>query len=165
MKLQFPVFLLFFLLMQLTNAQDFVSDNDDLTAIDYELYYEALHDELQKNEIEIDQDDQSALNTKKIKMQAIKDAQNNYQGKNSGAVWTGVAAALTSPVLGFIPAAITTSAAPSNKNLRINNEKLQNDYDYYTTYRKEAKKIKKKRNWAAYGIGSAVWFFILLVTY
>jgi len=159
-------FVLFLILIsQFSTAQNFISKEDDLSAIDNELYYETLSEEVKNSAITIDEEDLKALDAKELKMKAIKDAQNNYQGKNSGAVWTGVATAITSPVLGLIPAGITSHAAPSNKNLRMNDEELQNNYDYYMAYREEAHKIKKRRNWTAYGIGSAVWLVLAILIY
>lgn len=97
------------------------------------------------------------LSEKELKMKAILDAQANYRGKNSGGIWIGVATLLFSPVIGFIPAAVTSGAEPNRKNLNYPDEKLINDYDYYTSYVHESKKIKKRRNWKYFGIGSAAW--------
>jgi hypothetical protein len=97
------------------------------------------------------------LNEKELKMKAILDAQSNYKGKNSGGIWIGVATLIFSPVIGFIPAAVTSGAEPNRKNLNYPDEDLMKDYDYYTSYVQESKKIKKRRNWKYFGIGSAAW--------
>jgi hypothetical protein len=90
-----------------------------------------------------------------------RDARQYYKGQNSGAIWTGAAAAFTLPILGLIPALITTSAEPKEENLGIPDQKLFKDADYKSGYVQEAHKKKKKKVWTGFGIGTA--FFALVV--
>lgn len=92
-----------------------------------------------------------------------RDAKLNYRGKNSGAIWTGAAAAFTAPILGLIPAIITSSAEPKDENLGINDQKLLNNSDYKSGYVQEAHKKKKKKVWTGFGIGTAFFAVVFVI--
>lgn len=134
--------------------------SQSFTGLDYDLSSLFLLSETQITEVSTQQDDIFVyfnLNEKELKMKAILDAQANYKAKKSGGIWIGVATFIFSPVIGFIPAAVTSGAEPNRKNLNYPDENLMKDYDYYTSYVQESKKIKKRRNWKYFGIGSAAW--------
>jgi hypothetical protein len=92
-----------------------------------------------------------------------RDARLNYKGKNSGAIWTGATAALIVPVVGLIPAIITSSAEPKEENLGIPDQKLFKDANYKSGYVEEAHKKKKKKVWSSFGIGSAIWLGVIVL--
>lgn len=137
----FILSIVFFLPFCLVKSQSF-SDNSSA------LFLATFQVESSFAEASLSQDDVFAyfnLSEKELKMKAILDAQANYRGKNSGGIWIGVATLLFSPVIGIIPAAVTSGAVPNRKSLNYPDEKLMSEYDYYTTYVQESKKIKKRR--------------------
>jgi len=91
------------------------------------------------------------------------DASKNYTGRNSGAIWTGVTTALTSPILGIIPAIACSAAVPSQRNLEITDPELMKNPDYNAAYKNQAHKTKKARVWSSFGIGCAVWGLFLVL--
>ena len=92
-----------------------------------------------------------------------RDAQLQYKGKNSGAIWTGAAAAFTLPILGLIPALITTNAEPQVENLGVRDQQLFKNTDYKAGYIEAAHKKKKRRVWSGFGIGSAVFVATIFI--
>lgn len=92
-----------------------------------------------------------------------KDADLNYRGANSGAGWTAAASILTSPVLGLIPAVICSSSEPKEANLNYKDVELMKNADYNKAYTDQATKIKRKKVWTNYGIGSGAWLVLLLL--
>jgi hypothetical protein len=92
-----------------------------------------------------------------------RDAQLQYKGKNSGAIWTGAAAAFTLPILGLIPALITSNAEPQVENLGVRDQKLFKNPDYKAGYVEAAHKKKKRRVWSGFGIGSAVFVATIFI--
>jgi hypothetical protein len=102
-------------------------------------------------------------NEDEMYMKGKEDALVNYKGKNSGDLPTLAITLLTSPLIGLIPAAIITSNEPSNENLNYPSSQLMKNNSYNKGYTEQATKIKKKKVWSAFGIGSAVWLFVALI--
>ncbi len=75
-----------------------------------------------------------------------------YKGAGTGTLIAGLA----SPVLGLIPAVITSSTAPKHSNLNYPSEELMKKADYYEGYTKKAKKIKQGKVWMNWGIAFGV---------
>ena len=96
-------------------------------------------------------------------MKGKEDAIANYKGKNCGDGATLAITALTSPLLGLIPAAIMTSTEPSNQNLLYPKQELMRNSSYSKGYVEQAVKIKKRKVWTGFGIGSVVWLFLFLI--
>ncbi|OFX71034.1 MAG: hypothetical protein A2X12_05725 [Bacteroidetes bacterium GWE2_29_8] len=93
---------------------------------------------------------------------AISDSYILYNGKNSGAFWTGFATFMIGPILGLIPAIACSSTPPKYHNLQIPYNKLDN-HDYVYCYKNNAQKIKKKKIWKGYGTGCAVLLGFLII--
>jgi hypothetical protein len=91
------------------------------------------------------------------------DAIMNYRGKNSGAGGTAVTVVLTSPLIGLIPAIACSSTEPSDENLKYTNRELMKNADYNRAYTEQAHKIKRKKIWKAFGIGSGIWLGLVLI--
>jgi hypothetical protein len=102
-------------------------------------------------------------NNSDMQSRGKEDAILNYKGKNSGAGGTAATVILTSPILGLIPAIACSSSEPSDENLRYKNSELMKNADYNRAYTEQAHKIKKKKIWSAFGIGSAVWLGLILI--
>ncbi len=94
---------------------------------------------------------------------AKTDAKRNYKGKKSGAAWTTATTVVLSPVFGVIPAAICASNEPNDDNLRAPDPELMKNNEYKNAYTDEAHKIKRRKVWTGFGIGSGVWLAILLL--
>jgi hypothetical protein len=89
--------------------------------------------------------------------QAEQDARFSYTGQNSGKGWTAAITILLTPLIGLIPAAACSAQAPDDSNLNMRNNDMRNSSEYYNCYKEEAHNIKKKKVWAAYGVGCAIW--------
>jgi hypothetical protein len=92
--------------------------------------------------------------------QAAQDARFSYTGQNSGKGWTAAVTILLSPLIGLIPAAACSAQAPNDSNLNIQNSEMRNNSEYYNCYKEEAHKIKKKKVWTSYGVGSGIWLIL-----
>lgn len=92
-----------------------------------------------------------------------QDATANYKGKHSGAGWTAATAIVLSPVFALIPALGCSLSEPSDNNLKYKEPELMNNSTYNQAYTEQAHKIKKKKVWTNYGIGSGVWVLLILL--
>jgi hypothetical protein len=90
-------------------------------------------------------------------------AEQLYQGRNSGAVWTLITSVLTSPFGGIVTALACSTTQPSFHNLNYPYTSEAQNFEYYRAYVEEAHAQKKKKVWKAFGIGSGVWIFIVLL--
>ncbi len=98
-----------------------------------------------------------------LKLKGKQDAEINYSGRNSGAGWTAATTILFSPLIGAIPAAVCSSTMPNESNLNFKNAELMQQYPYSSSYKEEAHKIKKRKVWKNFGIGSGVWVVLILL--
>jgi hypothetical protein len=92
-----------------------------------------------------------------------QDAITNYKGKKSGAGWTAATSIVLSPLFGLIPAAACASSEPSEENLNYKDSELMKNSVYNNAYSEQAHKIKKRKVWSNYGIGSGAWFLLILL--
>ena len=95
----------------------------------------------------------------------IEDARMFYRGENSGSGWTGATAALITPGFGLIPAIICSSTVPKDYNLNYPDGDLMRDYKYADDYRRQAKRIKSRKVWGGYAVGSVIWLGLFLIAY
>lgn len=93
--------------------------------------------------------------------QGKEDAKKFYKGRNSGGVGTACASIFASPLLGLIPAIACTSASPNSDNLNYPDYELMKNSEYNLSYKAEAHRIKKKKVWSGYAIGSSIWLGIV----
>ncbi|MBA3665155.1 MAG: hypothetical protein H0W61_13230 [Bacteroidetes bacterium] len=89
------------------------------------------------------------------------DAKANYR-HTGGSVGTGVAAMLFPPI-GLIPAIICSSVPPREYNLGYPDDNLWQNRDYNLGYSKEAYRIKRKRVWSGFGLGTLGFILLLFV--
>jgi hypothetical protein len=94
---------------------------------------------------------------------AKQDAKINYKGQNSGAGWTTATSIVLSPLFGLIPAIACSTSEPNESNLNYKEAELMKDNQYNQTFREEAHKIKKRKIWKNFAIGSAVWIAVVLL--
>lgn len=80
-----------------------------------------------------------------------------YYKHNGGSIGVGCAAAGCGPVIGAIPAGIVSYNEPQYNNLGLAalNTPYKNNSEYVNGYTSAAAKIKRRKVWTAYGIGSA----------
>ncbi|SDE83684.1 hypothetical protein SAMN04487996_107141 [Dyadobacter soli] len=90
------------------------------------------------------------------------DAEKNYK-KYKGAATGTLIASLVSPLVGLIPAIITSSTTPKLENLGYPDENLFKQADYHNAYTKKAKRIKSGKVWKNWGIGFGVNLVLVLV--
>lgn len=95
--------------------------------------------------------------------QAKEDAQANYRERRTGATWTGLTAIITSPIWALIPAISCSSSQPKIKNLDIANPDLMKNSTYSNCYKEQAHKMKRKKIWKSYGVGSICWAIAVVV--
>lgn len=85
-----------------------------------------------------------------------------YYTHDGGAIGTGITSFFCSPICGLIPAIAITNNEPKEENLGMPNPSKK-DYRYKVGYKQEASKMKNKRNWIAYGVGSGAFLVALLI--
>jgi len=93
-----------------------------------------------------------------------EDATLYYKGYKTAGVGTFVTSMITGPVFGLIPAIACSSAEPLYKNLNYPSTELMKNTKYAQGYFETAKKVKSKKVWKNYVLGSAIYmisFFIL----
>ena len=133
-------------------------DKNEILMVQYEDgTKDIFNEQIEKNKIS---------NSKKIENmyeKGIEDANLYYKGKNSGAGWTAFTTVITSPLIGLIPAAACSSTEPSDENLNYMDRELMKDPDYHRAYTQQAHKIKRKKVWTSFGIGSIGWLFVILI--
>ena len=143
------------------NGPIFTISKSDVFMIKYENGEKEVYNSESKNKTE---NNITILNHEdEMYMKGKDDAVVNYKGKNCGDVATLAVTVLTSPLLGLIPASIITSNEPLNENLKYPSAELMKNSSYNKGYIEQATKIKKKKVWNAFGIGSAVWLFFILI--
>lgn len=107
----------------------------------------------------------SSVNTSTSDMafKGKQDAITNYKGEKSGAGWTAATTIVLSPLFGLIPAVACASSEPSDDNLKYKEPELMKNNTYNQAYTAQAHKIKKRKVWTNYGIGSGAWLLLLLL--
>jgi len=91
----------------------------------------------------------------------VSDASEFYRGYQGAATGTLVTA-LVFP-FNIIPAVVCSSTPPNDTNLGYRDNKLMENPGYNTGYKNQAHKIKRKKVWKNYGIGSGAMIAFYLV--
>lgn len=85
-----------------------------------------------------------------------------YKPASSGTLLTTI---ILSPIIGLVPAFITSNTPPEDINLGYPNKELMQNPEYYNGYTQNAMKIKSRKVWTNWGIGIgvnlAVYVFLL----
>jgi hypothetical protein len=102
-------------------------------------------------------------NSDKMCDKGAQDARVFYTGKNCGSGWVSALSVLASPLTGLITAAVVVGTKPSYDNLSVPTPSLLRNADYMGCYQNEAYKIKKKKVWQGWGIGSAAFLIVYLL--
>ena len=102
--------------------------------------------------------------TADMKAKGILDANVNYNADNCGKGWTAATTILFSPIIGIIPAVACASSRPQDRNLNYRDGELMKNTEYNLAYKGEAMKIKRKRVWRSFGISSAIWGVLYIVS-
>jgi hypothetical protein len=89
------------------------------------------------------------------------DASRYYKGYKPAAIATMISS-LSFP-FGLIPAIACSATRPSMKNLGYKDPTLMESQSYYEGYTKTAHKIKKKKVWSGFAIGSGAWIVCSIV--
>jgi hypothetical protein len=92
-----------------------------------------------------------------------EDASTYYKGRSTGAGWTLTTSILTSPLIALIPAIACSSSEPNEDNLNVPDAKLMRNADYKQAYVDQSHKIKKRKIWKNFGIGSGIWLGLLVL--
>lgn len=140
----------------LPNGPVFTILKSDIFMIRYENGSKDVFNEMTGNK-------QAQKSTADLVSQAKSDARRSYKGKKSGAGWTIATTLVLSPLVGVIPAAICASSEPSEENLKAPDQELMKNNEYNIAYREEAHKIKKKKIWTGFGIGTGVTLLFVLL--
>lgn len=90
------------------------------------------------------------------------DAENHYKQYKGPATVTLITS-LVSPLVGLIPAIISSAKQPKIKDLGYPNEQLFEQPAYNASYSKNAKKIKQRKVWTNWGIGFSVNIVLVLL--
>ena len=89
-------------------------------------------------------------------LKGYADAKKYYKGYKTVATIT-FASSLYSPVLGLIPAAVSSFSAPEYQNLGFPEESLMSNPDYKYGYIHKAKRIKQQKVWKNWLIPTSIW--------
>jgi hypothetical protein len=91
-----------------------------------------------------------------------QDALSFYRHKG-GSVGVGCAALGCSPILGLIPAVAVSMSDPKRKNLGMPASAYSSNADYVNGYIHMASKIKRRRVWTGFGIGTVLYVAIVVI--
>ena len=72
-------------------------------------------------------------------------------------------AIVVSPLIALIPAIACSSSEPNEDNLNVPDAKLMRNADYKQAYVDQSHKIKKRKIWKNFGIGSGIWLGLLVL--
>jgi hypothetical protein len=86
-----------------------------------------------------------------------------YYKKYKGAATGTLITSLVSPLVGLIPAIITSSTTPKLENLGYPDENLFKQANYHQAYTRKAKRIKSGKVWKNWGIGLGVNLVLVLI--
>lgn len=142
-----------------TNGPTYTIPKSEIFMIKYENGEKDIFNESTKRV----QNSEEVTTEEELYSKGKEDAITNYKGNKSGAGGTMATAILTSPLIGLIPAVIVTTNEPANENLMYPNSSLMKKEQYRKGYTEQAFKIKKKKVWTAFGIGSGIWAVIVLL--
>jgi len=92
----------------------------------------------------------------------VNDASLNYKGYKTASAGTLVSA-LVFP-LNLIPAIACSATPPGDENLGYKDKKLMENPDYNMGYKEQAHKIKKKKVWKNFAIGSGVFLGLYILS-
>lgn len=95
-------------------------------------------------------------------LQGTKDAGLFYHGYGTAACITGGAAAYL-PLFGLVAALSTATVAPRIKNLGIPDPEYAKNPYYVMGYTQQARKIKNRRIWTSFGIGTGTFIGLLVL--
>lgn len=97
-------------------------------------------------------------------VQGQEDAATYYRRHKAAAGWTCATTILFSPLIGFIPAVATSLTPPKIYNLNAPNVEKLKIPEYSRGYNDFAKKRKRQRVWLNFGIGTAIWGILTVVS-
>ncbi|MDX2174536.1 MAG: hypothetical protein SFY56_15640 [Bacteroidota bacterium] len=80
-----------------------------------------------------------------------------YYKHNGGSIGTAICVFPLTPFLGWIPPLIINSFKPRERHLNMPDKNISRNKLYQAGYKEQAYKIKRKKNWKAYGISSLVY--------
>src|SRR5687768_8416671 len=89
--------------------------------------------------------------------QGFLDAETYYTKTGAASIGNALATGLTSPIIGLIPALITSGSRPADKNLGVPDAIKRSDEEYMNGYREGAFKAKKRAVWSGYATGVSLW--------
>jgi len=93
-----------------------------------------------------------------------QDATVYYKGYKGAGTGTLVTTLLLSPLVGLVPAIITSSVKPQEQNLDYPDHELMKNPDYSTGYKNQARKTKNRKVWTNWGIGFGVILTYVLIS-
>ncbi len=114
------------------------------------------------NEIEL-ADNKAAITSENLFMEGTKDATLHYPIRYTGAGWTLANSILLSPIGGLVTAVLCSSVKPNNGNLDVPYKEKMSNLSYLDAYRNTAHKMKKKKIWTNFGIGSGAYLALILI--
>jgi hypothetical protein len=104
-----------------------------------------------------------AYSAEELSLNGQRHAMMNYTGEKSGAGWTIATTVLLTPLVGAIPAIACSSTKPSAQNLKYRDDEMMADPNYRAAYFEQAHKIKRKKVWRSFAIGSGAWLLLVLI--
>ena len=109
-----------------------------------------------------DKDPEGHWDKRSMSRQGREDAKKNYRRykpAKRATVWTTI---ITDPILGLIPAIACSTTPPKDHNLDYPDESLMQNEEYAKAYKKEARRMKIKKVWGGYALGSGIYAAIIV---
>ena len=101
------------------------------------------------------QNSQDGKQNRKITRDGKGDAKLHYHYKHCGRNLTGIISAIY-PIAGLVPAISYSLSEPLDKNLNYPSQESMNRQEYNKAYRKQAHRMKKRRVWVMFGLGTLI---------
>lgn len=110
-----------------------------------------------------DNDPEGHWDKRSMSRQGREDARKyyrRYKPAKRGTVWAAIVA---DPVLALIPAISCSTVPPKDENLDYPDEALMKNEEYATAYKKEAYRMKVKKIWGGYILGTGIYAAIIVI--
>ena len=102
------------------------------------------------------------LSGREMNVQGMTDASRHYSRYTGAGTGTLLPSLLINGLVGLVPAAICSATPPKRHNLGYPSEELMRNDDYYRGYVQQARKMKSRKVWTNWGIGTVISTVVLI---
>ena len=127
----------------------------DTPLIEQKVTTEKMEKEDQKKKDKALYKDEKHKESSQITRDGKQDAKLHYHYKHCGRNLTGIISAIY-PIAGLVPAISYSLSEPLDKNLNYPSQESMNRQEYNKAYKKQAHRMKKRRVWVMFGLGTLI---------